>query len=99
MRSCCNSLVWRQLTSENPPTTPFTSKEYTDAGLPWFDYYDDSQIPLFGSDELSKLKSVGKLSQEKGGGLPENEPITPATVHQLKDERKPNQVREWVTTE
>ena len=34
-----NSLVWRAITGEEPPTAPPTASEYTDAGLPWFDYY------------------------------------------------------------
>ncbi len=33
-----NSLVWRAITGNAPPTVPFTAKEYNDHGLPWFDY-------------------------------------------------------------
>ena len=32
-----NSLAWRAVTGEEPPTTPLTSREYQEAGLPWFE--------------------------------------------------------------
>ena len=37
-----NSMVWRAITGDAPPTVPFTAKEYTRHGLPWFDYYSDN---------------------------------------------------------
>jgi len=61
-----NSLVWRQITGKNPPTVPPTVKEYTDAGLPWFDYYDDKLSAVKGSDKLKEMKSVSALGKEKG---------------------------------
>ena len=39
----CNSLVWQSVTGSPPPYPPPTAKQYTQAGLPWFDYYDDRQ--------------------------------------------------------
>ena len=45
-----NSLVWRSVTKEEPPTTPPTAVEYTSAGLPWFEYYDDSKVALEGGE-------------------------------------------------
>ena len=38
----CNSLVWQSITGSTPPHPAPTSKHYTDAGLPWFDYYNDA---------------------------------------------------------
>src|SRR5580765_1747087 len=35
-----NSVTWRAITGEAPPTRPPTAKDYTRAGYPWFDYYD-----------------------------------------------------------
>jgi hypothetical protein len=90
-----NSLVWRAITGENPPTTPPTSKEYTQAGLPWFDYYGDDRKALPGSSTLDKLKSVVKMGKEKGDvPLPENQPVTPERVIVLREGLKPSQVRE-----
>ena len=47
-----NSLMWRQFTGSNPPHPPFTAKEYTDAKIPWFDYYRDDLARLSGSTVL-----------------------------------------------
>jgi len=90
-----NSLTWRAVTGADPPTTPFTAKEYTDAGLPWFDYYDDSLAAVDGAKKLADLKSVTKLGQEKGDvPLPENESVTPEKVITLRKGLGRDQVRE-----
>jgi len=56
-----NSLVWRAIIGDAPPTVPFTAKEYTDHGLPWFDYYSDNSTALKGSEKLKVLKSVVEM--------------------------------------
>ena len=91
-----NSLVWRNITGEAPPTVPFTSKEYTDYGLPWFDYYSDKTKALKGSEKLSGLKSVIQMGKEKGdNSLPENESVDPDNIVKLRKSLKKGQVREW----
>jgi hypothetical protein len=90
-----NSLVWRAITDEDPPTVPPTAKEYTEAGLPWFDYYGGDRKALEGGEELRKLKSVLQLGKEKGDApLPENESVTPRRVIQLRKGLRKDQVRE-----
>lgn len=90
-----NSLVWRQITHTDPPTVPPTSQEYTRAGLPWFEYYDERQAPVEGSGILAGLKSVLQLGKEKGEvPLPENTPVDPANVVHLRQGLRENQVRE-----
>jgi hypothetical protein len=92
-----NSLVWRSVTGEQPPTAPFTAKEYTDCGLPWFDYYSDKTTPLQGADKLNGLKSVAELGKEKGDiPLPENESVSPDKIVKLRSGLKADQVREGV---
>jgi hypothetical protein len=92
-----NSLVWRQITGEHPPTVPPTSKEYSKAGLPWFEYYNDGLSAVDGSGILDKLKSVVQLGKEKGDvPLPENEPVHAAPVVELRKGLKKDQVREGV---
>jgi hypothetical protein len=89
-----NSLVWRAITDEEPPTIPLTASEYSKNGLPWFEYYADSS-KLSGSSILKKLKSVIQMGQEKGDNpLPENETVVPEKVIKLKSEMKKNQVRD-----
>jgi hypothetical protein len=90
-----NSLVWRAITGEAPPTTPFTAKEYTNHGLPWFEYYSDNSTALKGAEELKKLKSVVKKGKEKEDvPLPENESVIPNNIKKLRKNLKKDQVRE-----
>ena len=90
-----NSLVWQAITGERPPTTPPTSKQYTNAGLPWFDYYNDGDKALPGSTILEKLKSVVQMGKQKGDvPLPENESIEVERVIQLRRGLEKDQVRE-----
>lgn len=90
-----NSLVWRSITGEQPPTTPPTSTEYARAGLPWFDWYDDRHAAVDGAAVLAALKSVAALGAEKGDApLPENESVEVDRVIRLGPERRPGQVRE-----
>jgi hypothetical protein len=90
-----NSMVWRSITSENPPTVPLTAKEYTKAGLPWFDYYDENATPLNGSQNLGDLKSVKEIGKDKGDiPLPENESVNPEVIVKLRKGLKKKQVRE-----
>ncbi len=75
-----NSGQYQAITGHQPPHKPSTARDYTSAGLPWFDYYDDSKA-LPGSDALSKLTSVAAKIIEKGKGvLPDNDPVQPRIV-------------------
>jgi hypothetical protein len=90
-----NSMVWHSITGEMPPTVPPTAKEYTKAGLPWFDYYSDGATAVPGSPSLEKLKSVFTLGKEKGDvPLPENEPVETNVVVKLRSGLKKDEVRE-----
>lgn len=92
-----NSLTWRELTGEEPPHTPFTSKEYSQANLPWFEYYDDTAIPLMGSAKLDSLKSIVEIGNEKGDNpLPENQSIIASEIIKLRKNMLDNQVREGI---
>ena len=89
-----NSLVWRSITGETPPTVPPTATEYTEAGLPWFEYYSDAAA-LAGAANLAGLKSVAQLGKEKGDvPLPENDSVSPENVIALRQGLKKDQVRE-----
>ena len=89
-----NSLVWREITGERPPTVPATAKEYADAGLPWFQYYSDTEA-LEGSKTLGGMKSVAQLGKEKGDvPLPENQSCVPDKVVALRAGLAKNEVRD-----
>ncbi len=89
-----NSLVWRAVTGEDPPTVPPTAAEYTSHGLPWFEYYGEGPaVP--GSEVLAKLKSVLQIGKKKGAvPLPENKTVDPKNVVHLRKGLKKHQVRE-----
>ena len=91
----CNSIAWRAFTTQAPPTTPPTAKEYTDAGMPWFDYYDESVAALDAKKTLEQLKSVKTLGQEKQSTvLPENESVTGEDVVHVGPSRTSRIVRD-----
>jgi hypothetical protein len=90
-----NSLVWRQITGAEPPTVPPTAREYSQAGLPWFEYYDDGLSAVEGSDILRRIKSVMGLGKQKGDvPLPENQSVDGMSVIELRKGLKRGQVRE-----
>ena len=90
-----NSLAWRAITGDDPPTVPFTSKEYADHGMPWFNYYGADKKALSGAPVFQGVKSVVQKGEKKGEKpLPENESVEPGEIIQLGKKLAPNQVRE-----
>jgi hypothetical protein len=90
-----NSLVWRSITGHEPPTVPPTSEEYTRRGLPWFEYYFTDGVALTGAPKFRALKGILELAKKKGDKpLPENEPVDPANIVELRRGLKDGQVRE-----
>jgi hypothetical protein len=71
-----NSTAWVAISGERPPSEPPTAKQYTEAGLPWFEYYGADAKALQGAEKLKHLKSVTAKGEEKGAKpLPENDPV------------------------
>ena len=79
-----NSVQLFHLTGCQPPEKPQTAQDYTDAGLPWFEYYGGDLKALEGAKELAGLDSVAAVKLKKGEGfLPDNDPVKPAVVRKL----------------
>ena len=88
-----NSVQLFNMTGCEPPRKPPTAKEYTDAGLSWFDYYGGDLKALDGAKKLTGLDSVAAFKLKKGEGfLPDNDPVTPTVVKKISG----NTVREGV---
>ena len=90
-----NSVQWMAVTGERPPTEPPTARQYTKAGLPWFDYYGGDAEVVSDAEKLKAVKSVAQIAKEKGDTpLPENETLNIPHVIKLRG-RGTNQVREY----
>ena len=79
-----NSVQFFDVTGAKPPSKPPTAIEYTEAGLPWFDYYGGDLKALEGAQKLAGLDSVAAKKLKKGEGiLGDNEPVEPKVVKTL----------------
>ena len=65
-----NSAQWTAITGERPPTEPPAAKSYTEAGLPWFDYYGGDLKVRPGAEKLAGLASVAETASKKGDPPP-----------------------------
>lgn len=61
-----NSVMVEQITGMKVPASPISAKQYTDAGLPWFDYYDEIMPAVLPSGILAGVQPVGALDKVKG---------------------------------
>ena len=83
-----NSEQYLQASGAAPPSMPPTAKDYTDAGLPWFDYYGGDLTALDGAQKLTGLDSVAAKKLKQGEGvLADNDPVQPAVVKTLHGDR------------
>jgi len=79
-----NSQQWHGVTGRSMPQMPPSAKEYTQAGLPWFEYYDDQNPSLTGSTKLAGLDSVAAASIKQGKPpLGDNQSLSPQKVQTL----------------
>ena len=79
-----NSHQWQNATGNAAPGKPPTAAQYSKAGLPWFDYYDETQSALSGSDTLAQLDSVAaKVVKNGEQPLSDNEALNPKVVVKL----------------
>lgn len=78
-----NSLQFQAITGRQPPHEPPTAREYTKAGLPWFEYYSDAKA-VAGSDVLAKMKGIAaKMAEKEGKPLKGNDPLAPGNIKQI----------------
>ena len=59
-----NSTQWKAATGREPPGYTPNAADYTNAGLPWFDYYNDNATAMNGAAALAGLVSVKAKSVE-----------------------------------
>ena len=64
-----NAEPWMDITGEEPPTSPISASAYTQAGLPWFEYYADDQTAIKGAKRLGKIKSIKNVPPTAGQNI------------------------------
>lgn len=80
-----NSTQWLALTGERPSTEPPSARDYTDAGLPWFDFYGGDLEAVETTEKMRGLASVAQLGSQKGETpLPDNATVDAANVVTLR---------------
>ena len=82
-----NSDQWKAITGEAAPSRTVTADAYTQAGLPWFDYYSEKPS-VSATGKLKGVKSVERLLHKKGEpGLGDKSIACPKVIklhHSLK---------------
>ena len=79
-----NSEQYLRVAGAAPPSMPPTARDYTDAGLPWFDYYAGDLTALDGAGKLAGLDSVAAKKVKQGEGvLADNDPVQPTVIKTL----------------
>jgi hypothetical protein len=61
-----NSMMYREITGQEPPPTPVTAKLYAERGYPWFDLYDESKADIDAPENLQNVKSIKEMDAGKG---------------------------------
>jgi hypothetical protein len=90
-----NSTTWQAITGQRPPSSPPAAAQYSQAGYPWFDYYDAEAKAVRGSKVLAAVKSVFTKGQEKAAApLPENASVSVTNLVHIKSDLQRGQVRE-----
>ena len=79
-----NSAQWTAATGNPTPGRQPSAADYANAGLPWFEYYDDKLEAMDGSKKLAGLDSVAAKAIKLGEyALGDNAPVDPEEVVKL----------------
>jgi hypothetical protein len=77
-----NAEQWMDITGEAPPITPHTAQEYTEAGLPWFHYFEEDKVAIEGAERLGKIKSIKNIKPAEGENFwgPDSPVLNPKVI-------------------
>lgn len=66
-----NSRDWTAVTGKPMPSTPVSAKSYAEAGLPWFDIYDDKVPTVAPCPKLAAVQPVQSMLSANGEAVEE----------------------------
>ncbi len=90
-----NSMMFRDITGQEPPPTPINARSYTQAGLPWFDLYDHDKGDLEASPVLAGVKTVKDIDLGHGfSSQQDDEPVDIPQAQRASIGADPNEIRE-----
>lgn len=89
-----NSAQFREVTGFAPPTTPVDAVAYAQAGLPWFDLYDEERAGLAATSSLAGVKTIAQRDQERGALPADSGPIDAEQLHVEKLWNEPSAGRQ-----
>ena len=79
-----NSAQWAVATGKPVPGQPPSAADYTKAGLPWFEYYDDKLVALSGTKKLAEMDSIAAKGVKLGEKpLVDNDAVKPQKIGPL----------------
>lgn len=84
-----NAEQYHGITGKLPADKPPKPKDYAEAGLPWFNYYQSDLKALGGSSILARLDSLASVFRKKADQLPDNEPVVVGQTIELGDPATP----------
>ncbi len=90
-----NSVMFKLITGKDAPPSPISAKEYTEAGLPWFDYYDENVPAVLPSNVLASIKPIAALDRLKGQRADNRDVlrISPEQIRRIRTPSKEEQVK------
>jgi hypothetical protein len=91
-----NSMMWREITGEEPPPTPVTAAQYTRMGYPWFKLYDEAAADVAAPEALKGVKSVAQMDAQHGFVGVDDDATVPVPESQVRGIGAPNEVPDGV---
>jgi hypothetical protein len=80
-----NSMMYREITGEEPPATPVSARSYAEHGYPWFALYDEGKGDVEGGEVLAGIASVKEKDAALGFSSQQDDgSVDPGTIIVLK---------------
>jgi hypothetical protein len=76
-----NSEAYAEITGQPAPPSPISAEDYTNAGLPWFELYDEARSSVATENWLRRLKTLGQIDP---ADVPASLSVDPSQVRRVK---------------